>query len=153
MVFCHQSALGLSEFRFTRAKAPSLHGHYPASTLLWASPTPPRAAETVIGSRSASLRRSRAVAAQEVSQVPGLPCADAPPSLPREVPPLLAIIASWRMLASSPLACWPLPSFSVSRPIEVHGCCGSSARLPTLRTQGRPCARMVGFMFDDRFTW
>jgi hypothetical protein len=46
----NQLFAGLSQL--PHAKAPSLHGHYPASSLLWASPTPPEAAESVIGSRS-----------------------------------------------------------------------------------------------------
>src|SRR4051794_30158897 len=74
-----------------RAKAPSLHGHYPASTLLWASPTPPEAAGRLLVPARLRFGACAPSPPQEVSQVPGPPCADAPPSLPREVPPLRAI--------------------------------------------------------------
>ena len=37
-----QAALPSSRLKLTSSKAPLLHGHYPASQLLWASPTPGR---------------------------------------------------------------------------------------------------------------
>jgi hypothetical protein len=58
-----QAELRDSRLRHTSSKAPSLHGHYPASLLLWASPTP-----TVV--RLPVMSSLRRLAPQWVSQVP-----------------------------------------------------------------------------------
>src|SRR3990172_9306367 len=42
VTFCVQAVFLTFRLKHTFSKAPSLHRHYPASSLLWASPTPPR---------------------------------------------------------------------------------------------------------------
>jgi hypothetical protein len=41
----------------------------------------------------------------------------------------------------------------VTRPNQVHLCCGSRLRLRGLRTHGYPSARPVGYMSNWQFTW
>ena len=122
-----------SQATHASSKAPSLHGHYPASSLLWASPTPGQARLAVMSSL-------------KLVQLPLLPCRVS------QVPRLIFLRTPSPLTPESPLTA--LPRFFVSgsrlhhirqighsqlrvtRPKRVRFRYGLRFCLPRLRTIG-----------------
>ncbi len=129
------------------SRAPSLHGRYSASSLLWAPPIPANPANRVIDSPAASGLQTPD---RRTSQVPRpfLRC----PLPPLWADPLLLRITSRLVLASSSLADWP-PTYCVSRPkpVQPYGSqlrCPAVSRLCRASRPDRP--RSPGFVTSTR---
>jgi hypothetical protein len=116
--------------KHTFSRAPSLHGNYPASSLLWAPPTPEWAA-TALCLPPVALRSSPSPS--RASQVPRQTCPHAPSPITPESPMYTHARYSYtgNRLHHS-MAGWP-PSLSVTRPKRVRLRYGSCVRRSGLR--------------------
>ena len=123
------------------SKAPLLHGRYPASSLLWASPTPDRTAPSVMYSRG-PLGHVPHPPPCRVSQVPRLIYPRALSPTTPESPAAALPVASPPVAGSSSSADWP-PSGCVTRPNRVRLRCGSRVRLTGFRRTDRSIPRLL----------
>ena len=127
-----QAALSSSRLKLASSKAPSLHRHYPVSSLLWASPTPARDP-----SCSYVFPQGVALASRRASQVPPLFFRHTPSPYTPESPE--AALTHFFAFGAGFTICGRLATLTcLSRPDRVRSRYGLRLCRPRLRRAGLP---------------
>ena len=131
-----------------QGKAPSLHRHYPASTLLWASPTPDTAKHRLcIPYGCCGQDQLHAGSPRFLDQSFSM----RRPQSPRRARQLLAPVSSLPTLGFAYPGRLATP-ISITRPNRIRLCYGSHFRLARLRKTGYPALRSLGYLSNRQFT-
>jgi hypothetical protein len=128
------------------AKAPSLHGRYPASSLLWASPTPPPPTHA-LWIRHAPCPAPCGAGGGGLPACPTIPSLRAAPFHPGKLRRCSRTSLRGGLLASSFLRDWPL-SLCLTRLIWVRLRRGSQVRSAELRRSDCSLRRPLLSMLD-----
>ena len=133
--------------KHTGSKGPFLRRRYPASSVVWPSPTPRLAAALSGDVRSRDLRQSRA-SPTDPDRLPCMPC-----SLPRWTGTGARRLLSWRAPAPGPsLSVQPSPQYRrASIRIFTFQACSSFTRVTACKVAHPPCLGFIARLRPDRF--
>ena len=149
LILVRQAALLVFAHLHVYSKAPSLHGSYSASSLLWASPTSRLGHKIGYGFPTCV---AILLAPSWTSQVPEQSVDTRHPQPPRGTHCLHSPVASTMVIGFAISGRLTIPNFCVTRPNQVRLSYGSHLRRLRLRSPGYPEIRSIDYMTNRQLS-